>query len=120
MVIKKLPEHNERIADIADENTGRVHVVLFLGNIGDRAARERVAQIVLLEMRTLADEKRVPAQRASIIGETADFARGKLAAHRALDQNTGGAQRLNIFSQGVNGIHKQLLCLCPPAGWKQF
>ena len=39
MVIKELTEHDEGIANVVDKKTGRVHIVLFLGDVGDRAAR---------------------------------------------------------------------------------
>ena len=106
MVIKELTEHDEGIANVADKKTGRVHVVLFLRNVGDRAARERVVQVRFLKVRALADEKRVLAQRARIVGEAVDLARGEFVAHGAFDQNACLAQRIGIFSQCVNGIHK--------------
>ena len=106
MVIKELTEHDEGIANVVDKKTGRVHIVLFLGDVGDRAARECVAQVLFLEVCALADEKRVLAQCTRIVGEAVDLTRGELVAHGAFDQNARVAQRIDIFSQCVNGIHK--------------
>ena len=97
MVIKELPEHNEGIANVADKKTGRVHVVLFLRHVGDGAARERVAQVFFLEVRAFADEKRVLAQCARIVGEAVDLARGKRIVFGAFNENAGLAQRIDIF-----------------------
>ena len=80
--------------------------MLFLRNVGNRAARERVTQVFFLEVCALADEKRVLAQSARIVGEAVDLTRGELVAHGAFDQNARVAQRIDIFSQCVNGIHK--------------
>ena len=97
MVIKELPEHNEGIANVADENTGRVHVVLFLRHVGDGAARERVAQVFFLEVRAFADKESIRAQCACVVGEAVDLTRGELVAHGAFDQNARVAQRIDIF-----------------------
>ena len=106
MVIKELTEHDEGIANIVDKKTGRVHIVLFLGDVGDRAARECIVKVFFLKVRALADEKRVLTQSARIVGETVNFTRGELVAHGAFDQNACLVQCVDIFSQCVNGIHK--------------
>ena len=85
MVIKELTEHDEGIANVVDKKTGRVHIVLFLGDVGDRAARERIVKVFFLKVRALADEKRVLAQCARIVGEAVDLTRGELVAHGAFN-----------------------------------
>lgn len=105
MVIKELTEHDEGIANVVDKKTGRVHIVLFLGDVGDRAARECVAQVLFLEVCALADEKRVPAQCARIVGEAVNL-RAASSSLTVLSTRMPAAQRIDIFSQCVNGIHK--------------
>ena len=97
VIIKELPEHNEGVADVADEDAGRVNIVLLLGDIGKSAVRERIAQVFLLEMRALADEERVFVQRARIIGQAFDPALQKLVGSGAAGQDTGLAQGNDVF-----------------------
>ena len=109
MIVEELAEHDERIADVADEDAGGVCIVLPLGDIGDRAARKRIAEVFLFEMRALADEKRVCAERARVVGQAFDPTRHQPVRHGAAGQNAGIAQRADIFFQGVDGVHKRLL-----------
>ena len=97
MVKKELTEHDEGVADVADKDAGRVNIVLLLGDIGKRAARERIAQVFLLKMRALADEKRVFAQRARVVGQAFDPAPKQCLRGGAAGQDTGIAQGVDIF-----------------------
>ena len=106
IVIEKPAKHDKRITDVADEDAGRVHAVRLLGNIGDGAAGERIAQVFLFEVRALADEKRVFAERARIIGQAFDLPLQKLIGNGAAGQNAVRAQRFKVFLQNVDGVHK--------------
>ena len=97
MVKKELAERDEGIADVADKDAGRVNIVLLLGDIGKRAARERIAQVFLLKMRALADEERIFTQRARVVGQTFDPARQQRLGGGAAGQDTGSAQGVDVF-----------------------
>ena len=97
MVKKELAEHDEGVADVANKDAGCVNVVPLLGDIGKRAARDRIAQVFLLKMRALADEERVFTQRARVVGQTFDPVPQQCLRGGTAGQDTGSAQGVDVF-----------------------
>ena len=109
LIIKKLTEHDERIADVADKNVRRIHLVAVVGNIGDSAAGERRVKILLLEMCALTDEKRVGTESARVVSQACDRLPCECAFNVVGSQNAGVAQRVDVFLQSVSDLHRRLL-----------
>ena len=106
IVIIEPSQYHQRVADVADNQPRRVYIVGVVGDIGDRALGQCVAQIRHLEMRALAEKQRRAGYCAVVVAEAVDGFPRQCAVDRTLGQQPRALQRVDIFLQCVESSHK--------------